>query len=81
MDYCRLAHIGLKSSSRDIALILEAVVGPDGRVELVMVLRSRHALLDNAAVAALKQWRYTPIVLNGIRTPFVLTVTFTFSTR
>jgi protein TonB len=62
-------------------VILEAVVGTDGRVESVMVLRSRHALLDNAAVAALKQWRYTPLVLNGIRTPFVLTVTFTFSTR
>ena len=47
-------------------VILEAVVGTDGRVESVKVLRSRHALLDNAAVAALKQWRYTPLVLNGI---------------
>ena len=62
-------------------VILEANVGTDGRVESVKVLRSRHALLDNAAVAALKQWRYTPLVLNGITTPFVLTVTFTFSTR
>ena len=62
-------------------VILEAVVGTDGRVESVKVLRPRHVLLDNAAVAALKQWRYTPLVLNGITTPFVLTVTFTFSTR
>lgn len=62
-------------------VILEAVVGTDGRVESVKVLRSRHTLLDNAAVAALKQWRYTPLVLNGITSPFILTVTFTFSTR
>ena len=38
-------------------------------------------LLDNAAIAALKQWQYTPLILNGIPTPFVLTVTFTFSAR
>jgi protein TonB len=62
-------------------VILEAVVGTDGCVETVSVLRSRHALLDKAAVDALKQWRYTPLVLNAIPTSFVLTVTFTFSTR
>jgi periplasmic protein TonB len=62
-------------------VILEAVVGTNGSVESVNVLRSRNVLLDKAAVAALKQWRYTPLVLNGIPTPFVLTVTFTFSTR
>lgn len=62
-------------------VVLEALVGTDGRVESVKVLRARHVLLDNAAVAALKQWRYTPLVLNGITTPFILTVTFTFSTR
>ena len=32
-----------------------------------------------AAVEALKQWQYSPLVLNGIKTPFVLTVTFNFS--
>jgi len=61
-------------------VILEAVVGTDGCVESVKVLRSR-PLLDNAAIAALKEWRYTPLVLNNIPTPFVLTVTFSFSTR
>ena len=62
-------------------VILEALVGTNGSVESVKVLRSRNALLDKAAIAALKQWRYTPLVLNGIPTPFILTVTFTFSTR
>jgi TonB family protein len=45
----------------------------------VRVLRSRHPFLDKAAVDALKQWQYTPLVLNTIPTPFVLTVTFNFS--
>jgi protein TonB len=62
-------------------VILEAVVGIDGCVQSVTVLRSRTQLLDNPAIDALKQWRYTPLILNGIPTPFVLTVTFTFSAR
>ena len=62
-------------------VILEAVVGIDGCVESVTVLRSVHQLLDTPAIDALKQWRYTPLILNGIPTRFVLTVTFNFSTR
>ena len=62
-------------------VVLEALVGTDGAVESVKLLRSRNALLDKAAIAALKQWRYTPLVLNGVPTPFILTVTFTFSIR
>lgn len=60
-------------------VILEAVVDTEGRVESVKVLRSRHILLDRAAVDALQQWRYSPLNLNGTPTPFVLTVTFNFS--
>ena len=60
-------------------VILEATVGADGCVESVRVLRSRHPFLDKASIDALKQWQYSPLMLNGIRTPFVLTVTFTFS--
>jgi protein TonB len=62
-------------------VILEATVNTDGCVESVKVLRSRHPLLDKASQEALMQWQYSPLVLNGIRTPFVLTVTFTFSVQ
>jgi protein TonB len=62
-------------------VILEATVTTDGCVESVKVLRSRHALLDKASQEALMQWQYSPLVLNGIPTPFVLTVTFTFSVQ
>lgn len=62
-------------------VILEAVVASDGGVESVKVLRSTHKLLDRAAVDALRQWKYSPLVLNGTPTRFVLTVTFNFSVK
>ena len=73
-DMAALAHLsGI--------VILEAVVDTEGCVESVKVLRSRHALLDKASEDALMQWRYSPLVLNGIPASFVLTVTFNFSVR
>jgi protein TonB len=60
-------------------VILEAVVDADGTVESVKVLRSVK-FLDNAAIEAVKQWRYSPLILNGVPTPFVLTVTLNFHT-
>jgi protein TonB len=62
-------------------VILEATVNADGCVNSVKVLRSRHPLLDRAAQDAMMQWRYSPLVLNGTATAFVLTVTFNFSTK
>ena len=59
-------------------VILEAVVDRQGRVEDVRVLRSI-PLLDNAAIDAVRQWRYSPLLLNGEPERFVLTVTVTFS--
>jgi protein TonB len=61
-------------------VILEATVGPDGSVESVRVLRSVK-FLDQAAIDAVKQWKYSPLVLNGVPTPFVLSVTLNFSMR
>ena len=59
-------------------VILEAVVDREGRVESVKVLRSI-PLLDDAAAAAVRQWRYSPLLLNGRPERFVLTVTVSFS--
>jgi periplasmic protein TonB len=59
-------------------LILEATVGADGRVQEVKVLRGQ-PLFDQAAVDAVKQWRYRPLLLNGVAVPFIVTVTLSFS--
>jgi protein TonB len=59
-------------------VILEATVDHTGVVRDARVLRSR-GVLDAAAVRAVEQWRYEPLLLNGTPTPFVLTVTVSFS--
>jgi len=59
-------------------VILEATVGRDGHVDEVKVLRS-HSVLEDAAMAAVRQWVYEPLMLNGKPQPFVLTVTVSFS--
>ena len=59
-------------------VILEAIVDRQGRIEDVRVLRSI-PLLDRAAIAAVKQWRYSPLLVSGQPERFVLTVTVSFS--
>jgi protein TonB len=58
-------------------VILEAVLDAKGRVESVRVLRSI-PLLDQAAVDAVQQWRFTPALLNSQAVPVVMTVTVNF---
>ncbi len=60
------------------AVILEAILDATGRVESVRVLSSR-PLLDDAAVRAVRQWRYTPTELNGVPVPVLMTITVRFS--
>ena len=61
-------------------VVLEAVVDRNGRVESVTVLRSI-LLLDRAAIEAVRQWRYSPLLLNGQPERFVLAVTVNFSLK
>ena len=61
-------------------VILEAVIAEDGSVRDVRVLRSI-PLLDAAAVEAVRQWRFTPTLLNGEPVPVVMTVTVAFRRR
>jgi protein TonB len=58
-------------------VVLEAVVAKTGQVQSVRVLRGI-PMLNDAAAEAVKQWRYSPLMLNGQATPFILTVTVTF---
>lgn len=58
-------------------VILEAMVDEAGLVQSVRVLRG-HPVLDDAAMEAVKQWRYSPVLVDGRPVPFLLTVTVTF---
>src|SRR4029077_15585283 len=61
-------------------VIIEATIGPDGRVQDTKVLRSI-PLLDAAAVEAVRQWTYTPTLLNGVPVPVIMTVTVNFTLK
>ena len=59
-------------------VILEAVIGEDGSVPNVRVLRGK-PLLDEAAADGVRQWRFTPALLNGQPVPIVMTITASFT--
>jgi protein TonB len=59
-------------------VILEALIGEDGSIRDVKVLRSV-PLLDTPALEAVRQWRFTPTLLNGVPVPVIMTVTVSFT--
>jgi protein TonB len=58
-------------------VILECTISPQGKVTDVKVLRGI-PLLDQAAIDAVRQWVYTPTLLNGVPVPVIMTVTVNF---
>jgi protein TonB len=66
-----------RESRQQGVVILETVIDAKGGVEQVRVLRG-YPLLDQAAIDAVRQWRFTPALLNGQPVPVVMTVTVNF---
>jgi protein TonB len=60
-------------------VVLECIIATDGRVKDVTVVQGI-PLLDQAAVDAVKQWRYTPTLLDGSPVEVVMSVTVHFRT-
>lgn len=62
------------------SVVLAAVIGKDGTIQNLHVL-SGHPLLTQAALDAVKQWRYRPYILNGepVEVDTQVTVNFTLS--
>jgi protein TonB len=58
-------------------VIIEATIDTNGNVESARVLRSI-SLLDQAALDAVHQWKFTPTLLNGVAVPVIMTVTVKF---
>jgi protein TonB len=75
------AYPAIAAAARVSATVqLEAEVDARGEVARVRVERG-HPLFDEAAIAAVREWRYQPLLLNGEPTGFVLTVTVRFDIR
>lgn len=74
--YPDIARAGLVEG----VVILEVVIDEKGNVKDVKVIRSK-PLLDQAAIDAVKQWKYEPFVVDGKPVPFAMSVTVTFSLK
>jgi periplasmic protein TonB len=59
-------------------VILEAVLDTNGRVTQLRVIRSE-PLLDQAAIDAVRQWRYTPSMYYGKPVSVLMTITVRFT--
>jgi TonB family protein len=58
---------------------IEALIGRDGNVASVRVLSAQvHPDFAIAAIDAVRQWRFTPTLLNGVPVEVVMTVSVTF---
>ena len=60
-------------------VVLECLIDREGRVRSVQVVTGI-PLLDASAVAAVRQWAYSPTLLNGVPVEVVMTVTVRFTT-
>lgn len=61
-------------------VIIEATIAEDGHVTNARILRSV-PLLDQAALDAVRQWRFSPSQVNGVAVPVIMTVTVNFTLR
>jgi periplasmic protein TonB len=59
-------------------VVIDAIIGTDGAVREARVL-SGSPLLNQAALEAVRQWRYTPTTLNNVPVPVIMTVTVRFN--
>jgi protein TonB len=62
------------------SVILQVTVNEEGDVVDVRVLRG-HPLLNDACIHAVRQWKYSPTLLNGEPVPVSATVTVFFNLR
>ena len=61
-------------------MILEATIGADGKVTDLKLLRGI-SLLNDSALEAVRQWQYSPTLLNNQPVPIIMTVTVNFTLK
>jgi TonB family protein len=67
-----------REGKQEGSVIVEAIVGKDGSVRDARIMRSVAPALDQSALAAVRQWKYTPVWLNGGPAELVVTITVAF---
>jgi protein TonB len=67
-----------RQARKEGTVVLEALLDTAGRVTQLRVIKSE-VLLDQAAVDAVKQWRYTPSTYGGRPVSVLMTITVRFT--
>jgi len=73
--YPEVAKIGHLSGS----VLLSAIIGVDGNVRRLVPIASTNPMFTDAAMEAVKKWKYLPYLLNGEPTEVDTTITVNFS--
>jgi len=67
-----------RTARKEGTVVMEAVLDATGRVTQLRVIQSV-PLLDQAALDAVRQWRYTPSTLGGHPVSVLMTITIRFT--
>ena len=79
LDVRPIYPASMREAGREGLVPLEALIGLDGTVTSVRVLSAQvHPDFAIAAVDAVRQWRFTPTLLNGVPVEVVMTVSVRF---
>jgi len=74
----QVAQSGGKPKVKEGTVILAIVVGVEGRIQDVHVVRSLDAALDQRAIEAVRQWKFSPARMNGLPVPIQINVEVNF---
>ncbi len=68
-----------KEAELEGAVVVEATTDEKGNVKDVKIVKGEHEILNKAAVEAVKQWKYEPMLIDGVPHGIQFTVTCSFS--
>ena len=73
-SYPAAARLGKVQGTVDVSVVIDA----GGNVEQALVVRSI-PLLDHAAVNAVRKWKFSPTIVDGVAVPVTMVVHVTFA--
>jgi TonB family protein len=74
----RFPETGMKDHGSG-RVVFEAVVGTDGAVQALALVRSLRPDFDSAAWEAARRWKFKPAIVNGQPVPAVIALDFSFA--
>lgn len=69
-----------KGEHRSGTVVMDVIVGVDGQVRSLVPIAITNTIFTSSAMEAVKQWRFTPYLLNGVPAEMETTITVNFQT-